>query len=355
MAIEVSSRTLPFDWYVDPAVARLEQGRVFARHWQYVARADQLALNGSFVAVDAAGIPMVLVRGQDDVLRGFVNVCRHRGFAVCEGEGQRETLQCPYHAWTYGLDGSLRSAPRADREPGFDAEGISLAPVAVAEWGPFVFANGDPEPAVAFAEWLGDVPEVIAASGLDLTALSFDRRGETDYACNWKVCAENFLECYHCAIAHPSLSKTIDTSADAYLLETRRWSSIQYGSPHGGGGGAYDTSGSIEQGQFHLLFPNTTVNVMPGRQNLSIGPILPRGPERAYRYLDHFFGPDAEDESWRSDFWELDAVVGAEDRALVERAQRGLGNGIVTAGRLMPGSEQLIAHFQALVAEALAD
>lgn len=354
MASDVSHGTLPFDWYVDPAVARLEQARIFARHWQYAARADEIAEPGSFVAVDASGIPIVLVRDRAGTLRGFVNVCRHRGYTVCEGRGQRETLQCPYHAWTYALDGSLRNAPRADREPGFDPDGLGLVPVAVAEWGPFVFANGDPNPEVPFAEWLGDVPDLVAASGLDLTALTFDRRSEIEYACNWKVCVENFLECYHCALNHPSLSKAVDTSADNYRLETRRWSSVQFGPPREGGGGVYDTMGVVAQGQFHLLFPNTALNVMPGKGNLSIGPVLPRGPERTYRYLDYFFGPEV-DETWLADFWELDAVVGQEDRVLVERVQRGLGNGIVGSGRLMPESEKLIAHFQRLVAEALAD
>ena len=109
----------------------------------------------------------------------------------------------------------------------------------------------------------------------------------------------------------------------------------------------------IARGQFHYLFPNTALNVMPGRPNLSIGPILPRGPERAFRYLDYFFGDDV-DEEWLVDFRVLDDQVGAEDRVLVERVQRGLRNGVVESGVLMPQSERLIAHFQSLVAEALA-
>jgi phenylpropionate dioxygenase-like ring-hydroxylating dioxygenase large terminal subunit len=353
MATRVRHRTLPYDWYVDPAVLRLEQERIFSRSWQYVARIDQLAEPGRFVTASVGTTPIVLVRGSDQELRGFVNVCRHRGYELCDGEGRRETLQCPYHAWTYDLDGSLRSAPRADAEQGFDRADLGLVPVSVDTWGPFVFANPDPDTG-PLADWLEDIPELLAANGVDLGALRFHHRVEADeYASNWKVCAENFLECYHCTVAHPTLAKAMDVSADGYLLDTRRWSSTQWGPPRNGGSGVYDATGEIARGQFHFLFPSTTINVMPGRPNLSIGPILPRGPERALRYLDYFFAGDV-DEEWLADFDTLDAQVGAEDRVLVERVQRGLRNGVVDSGVLLPRSESLIAHFQALVAEALA-
>ncbi|MGL6279829.1 MAG: aromatic ring-hydroxylating oxygenase subunit alpha [Gaiella sp.] len=347
-------RTLPYAWYVDPAVQALEQERLFARSWQYVAHTGQVAERGRIATAHLGTLPIILVRGDDDALRGFVNVCRHRGFTLCEHDdaAPRASIQCPYHAWTYGLDGALRSAPRADVELGPDRGELALVPVAVATWGPFVFAHADPD-APPLSDWLEDVPALLVRDGIDVDALRFHHRAEiAEYACNWKVCAENFLECYHCAVAHPDLAKTLDVSADGYLLETRRWSSTQLGPPSDGGG-VYDTRGSIARGQFHYLFPNTTVNVMPGRTNLSIGPILPRGPEQAVRYLDYFYGDDV-DEAWLADFDVLDQQVGDEDRVLVERVQRGLRNGVVADGVLLPRSERLIAHFQALVAEALA-
>ena len=112
-----SSNTIPWEWYSDPAVARLEQKLIFRRSWQYAGHAGDLAEPGSFTTARAADVPVVLVRGRDEMLRAFVNVCRHRGFTLCEGTGRRETLQCPYHAWTYDLNGSLRNAPRGDSEP----------------------------------------------------------------------------------------------------------------------------------------------------------------------------------------------------------------------------------------------
>lgn len=352
MATATRATTLPYEWYVDPAVQRVEQDRVFGRFWQYAARLDQVSEPGAIATAFAGTIPIVLVRGRDESLRGFVNVCRHRGFVLCEGDDRRETIQCPYHAWTYDLDGSLRSAPRADREPGFDRADHGLVPVAVDTWGPFVFVNPDVD-AEPLRSYLGALPELLAEGGVDVDRLTFHTRAESEeYACNWKVCAENFLECYHCAVAHPTLARALDVSQDAYGLETHRWFSTQVGPPRNGGGGVYDAAGEVAQGQFHFLFPNTVLNVMPGRLNLSIGPIVPRGAERTYRFLDYFVGGDV-DERWLADYLALDDQVGAEDRVLVERVQRGISSGALAAGTLMPESEKLIAHFQALVAEAL--
>ena len=160
--------------------------------------------------------------------------------------------------------------------------------------------------------------------GVDVDALEFSFRAESDpYDANWKVIVENYLECYHCSVAHPSFSKAIDVGVDAYRLETRPTFSSQLAVARNGGGGVYDASGQVDRGQFHALFPSTLVNVMPGHANLSIGPVLPLGPERSTRYLDYFFAADV-DEEWKREYLALDEVVGAEDRVLVERVQAGL-------------------------------
>jgi len=300
----------------------------------------------------AGALPVLVVRGHDGQLRAFVNVCRHRGHVLCQADARRETIRCPYHAWTYDLDGTLRNAPRAEREDAFDREALSLVPVSAEAWGPFVFVNPDRD-AEPLASALGGLPRLLADGGIEVDALRFHSRAESDeYACNWKLCAENFLECYHCAVAHPSLAKTLDVSQDAYVLEHDGMLLSQFGAPRATDGGVYDTDGAVERGQFHFLFPSTVVNVMPGRQNLSIGPIVPRGPERAYRFLDYFVGGDV-DEDWLRGFLELDGQVGAEDRVLVEAVQRGIGSGGLDSGVLLPESEQLIARFQALVLDAL--
>ena len=353
MATIADGRTIPFDWYSDPAVLRLERERIFRRTWQYAGRADQVAEPGAFFTCDLAGVPIVVVRDEEGGLRAFLNVCRHRGSLVCEGEGKRASLQCPYHAWTYGLDGSLRAAPRSERVPGFDKEALGLVAVQVDAWGPFVFVNPDPE-AEPLAETLGELPALVAASGVDLDSLRFLKRASGDeYAANWKVCSENFLECYHCQVAHPDFSKVVDVSVDAYVLEESRTFSTQYGPVREAWKGDFDPRGPIARGQFHFLWPNLTLNIMPGHPNLSIGPIVPTGPETTARFLDYFVGPDVDD-AWIAEMLEFDDQVGAEDRVLVERVQKGLRGGGIEHGRLMGDSERLIAHFQGLLLDALA-
>jgi len=352
MANAGSTRTIPWDWYSDTAVLRLEQERIFRMSWQYAGHTGDVPGPGSFAVTRAGHIPIVLVRDSAGELRGFVNVCRHRGHLLCEGAGRRETLQCRYHAWTYDLDGSLRAAPRCDDEPGFDRAPLGLVPVQVDTWGPFVFVNPDPA-AAPLAEHLGELPRLVEDGGVDVDGLVFRSRAESELDANWKVCAENYLECYHCAVAHPSFSKAIDVAASAYGLEEHPTFSSQYGPPKNGGGGVYDASGRVGRGQFHLLFPNTAINVMPGRGNLSIGPIVPLGPERTYRFLDYFFEPGI-DEEWVADYLELDERVGAEDRALVESVQLGMRSGMIAEGALLARSERLIAHFERLLVAALA-
>jgi choline monooxygenase len=350
MATLADGRTLPFDWYSDPAVLRLERDRIFRRAWQYAGRADQVAEPGSYFTCELGGVPIVVVRDREGSLRAFLNVCRHRGSLVCEGEGRRETLQCPYHAWTYGLDGALRAAPRSDREPGFDKDALGLVPAAVEPWGPFVFVNpaGNASP---LADTLGELPALLAAAGFELDSLRFLKRSSSTYAANWKVCAENFLECYHCQIAHPGFSKVVDVTADAYVLEEHATFSTQYGPVRSSWQGEFDPRGPVQRGQFHFLWPNVTLNVMPGHPNLSIGPIVPTGPETTSRFLDYFVGPDVP-AGWVDDMLAFDDQVGAEDTVLVERVQKGLRGGL-EHGRLMAESERLIAHFQGLLLDAL--
>jgi phenylpropionate dioxygenase-like ring-hydroxylating dioxygenase large terminal subunit len=344
--------TLPWSWYTDAAVLEIERERIFRRFWQYVGRSDVVAEPGSFATTRAGHIPVVLVRDEEGTLRAFLNVCRHRGSLVCEGAGKRATLQCPYHAWTYGLDGRLLTAPRADREGGVEVDELGLVQLSVDTWGPFVFVNPDADPD-PLADVLEDIPERVAAEGVDVQSLRFLQRSESELDANWKICVENFLECYHCPVAHPGFSAVVDVSPGSYLLDTGRRRMSQVGTPRPEPRGTYDPTGEVERGQFHLLFPNTAVNVMPGRPNLSIGPIVPLSPGRTYRFLDYFVAPDADD-AWIEEMLAFDAEVGAEDTRLVERVQRGVSSGLVENGFLLPESERLVAHFQALVVEALA-
>ena len=329
--------TLPWAWYSDADRLRLEQERIFTSAWQYVGHSGPLDEPGSYAAASAGHVPVVLVRDGQGELRGFLNVCRHRGHPVAEGTGRRETLQCRYHGWTYGLDGALRAAPRSAREPGLELADVALRPVSVATWGPLVFVNPALD-APPLEEALGRLPGL-----LDLDGLAFRFRAEFEVEANWKVVCENYLECYHCPVAHPGFSSLVDVSPDAYRLEADGLVLSQFG--------AARETGAL--GQYHFLWPNVTLNVYPGEPNLSIGPALPAGPGRTARFLDYFFAPGA-DEAWVEELLELDDQVGREDRALVEAVQRGVATGLIEHGRLLPESERLVARFQELTAAALA-
>jgi phenylpropionate dioxygenase-like ring-hydroxylating dioxygenase large terminal subunit len=327
-------QTLPWSWYTDPDVLRREQERIFRSAWQYVGHEGMAAGHGDQFPADAGDVPVLLVR-DGETLRAFLNVCRHRGSQLVDGSGNGKSIQCPYHAWTYGLDGSLRAAPRADREAGFDAEGLALVELRLEQWGPLLFVNParDVEPLL---ETLGPVPDLVPLDGL-----RFRLRDEYELGANWKIACENYLECYHCPVAHKGFSAAFEVSPDSYRLESTGELVLSQFAPSKDG-----------EGQFHFVWPNIRINVYPGPRNVSVGPMLPAGPERSRGYLDYFFAPDA-DEAWIEELMAFDRQVGAEDRALVERVQRGVRSAMIEHGRLLPESEQLVARFQQLVRVAL--
>jgi phenylpropionate dioxygenase-like ring-hydroxylating dioxygenase large terminal subunit len=346
--------TLPADWYADPAIQRLEGERIFARTWQYAGRADRVASPGDFFTCFAGQIPIVVVRDTEGVLRGFVNVCRHRGHLIASGDGNRKSLQCPYHAWTYDLDGTLRKAPRSEREPDFDMEGFSMLPVATEAWGPLVFVNPDAE-AGPLADALGPLPGHVAASGLDLDRLRFRVRNDWEIECDWKIAIENYLECYHCAVAHPGFAKVIDVAPDEYLLRSEGLVSSQFGivkESKGNGKPAYLDGDEVMQPQYHTLFPNFTLNIDPGPGNMSVDVTRPAGPGRCAGSTEYFFYEEVSDEA-AAEMMAFANQVGAEDASLVASVQQGLSSGMIPHGRLLPSSEHLIQHFQKHVHDAL--
>ena len=349
--------TLPASWYANAGVLALERRRIFSRAWMYAGPSEWVAQPGSYFAAQIGHVPVAVVRGSDGVLRGLVNVCRHRGHLVVDGTGCRETLQCPYHAWTYDLDGTLRRAPRSERESGFDPSGLSLAPVSVDTWGPFVFANPDPDPPPLHAA-LADLPDIVAASGLDVDAIRFHSHHEWPIEANWKVVMENFLECYHCPTAHPGFSKVVDVDPDAYALQVHPTFSSQIGPVRasalsGKGDVPFVPVGDVKQSQYHFLWPNTTVNIAPGPANISLERWLPDGIGRTIEVTDYWFGADVPPEIVQ-EVLDWDDQVGREDTDLVIAVQAGLDSGTVPQGRIMRESEQLLADFQQRLYDAIA-
>ena len=324
---------------MSPDILRREQELIFRGAWHYAGPLEWVAEPGDRFPCHAGAAPVVVVRGRDGELAAFLNVCRHRGSVIVKERGAGKTLQCPYHAWTYDLDGSLRSAPRADREECFEPGELGLRPVKVETWGPFVFVNADLH-AAPLADSLGAIPELI-----DPSNLVFRERADMEIDANWKVAIENYLECYHCPVAHKDFSALVDVDPDSYRLEVANGVLSQFGERRGDGDGGRDC-------QFHLVWPALKVIVYPGVANLSLGPVWPVGPERAAGFLDYFFGPEVSDEEVRA-FVAFDDQVGLEDRELVASVQEGVRSGLIEEGRLLLDSELLIAAFQERVGAVL--
>ncbi len=344
--------TLPADWYSDPEVWALERERIFARTWQYAGPVEWLDAHGSYFSARAGHIPVVVVRDGDEV-RAFVNVCRHRAHLIVQGRGRRNTLQCPYHAWTFGLDGCLKSAPRVREEnAAFAFEELGLRPLETEVYGPFIFVNPDPgcEP---LANALGTVPERIERSGIDFSTLRLRRSIDWEAQGNWKNAVENYLECYHCPVAHPSFSQAIDVDPERYLLEAAGLTMSQYGPARHPAGEPLLPGGEIEESQYHLIFPNTSIDIVPGPPNLMVYAWCPTGPA-TMAASSHYFFPDSVSEEEIQQIVDFNDQVNDEDLALIAAVQAGLDSGTVPHGRLMPESERLIARFQRLVFDHLA-
>jgi glycine betaine catabolism A len=197
--------TLPGRYYTAPELYAAEQERIFARRWACVGRSEEVANPGDYVLVELAGESLIVVRDRAGKLHAHYNVCRHRGTRMCQVPSGRfgETIQCPYHAWTYSLDGRLVAARHMQETPGFDRSDWPLHSAAVAEWEGFVMLNigAEPEPfEAAFASMIGRVSRWGTAN------LRRGARIDYDVAANWKLIVENYSECYHCPLIHPELA-----------------------------------------------------------------------------------------------------------------------------------------------------
>ncbi|HEX8030017.1 MAG TPA: aromatic ring-hydroxylating dioxygenase subunit alpha [Vicinamibacterales bacterium] len=198
--------TLPARAYTDPSWFTVEMDRIFAGMWLAAGRADQLEHSGAFVGVDVAGASVLIVRGTDGSIQVFHNVCRHRGTRLCTtNHGTfHGSIQCPYHAWTYGLDGRLMAAPLMDEVADFDRDDLPLRNVACAIWDGHIFINLSDAPALLAAQ-LGELPGRFAP--WQMQNLRRAHRIEYDVATNWKLIIQNYNECLHCPVIHPLLNR----------------------------------------------------------------------------------------------------------------------------------------------------
>ena len=196
----LEAETLPPDCYTDETFYKREVETIFLKVWNFIGRADRVPNAGDYFAFEFVGVPVVVVRGRDGQVRAFANSSRHRGARVMQGEGKCTVMSCPYHAWTYAIDdGRLIGAMEMDETEGFAKKDFGLLPLRLELWGGFMFLNFDKD-AAPLSEWLGDLPEVLAAYKLEEMVTT--RRVEYDLDCNWKVYVENAMESYHVPTVH---------------------------------------------------------------------------------------------------------------------------------------------------------
>jgi len=339
------AKTLPQNHLISPEVFAKEQERIFSTQWLCVGHQSQLAKPGDYFVQEVVGESLIILRDQKRGVRGFYNVCRHRGTRICEEKSGhlRETLQCPYHAWTYGLDGRLVGAPHMDKVDGFNKAQYSLHAVSLALWEGFIFVNLAKEPPpleTVFAPLAGKF------SHWNLSKLRSAKRIEYDVRANWKLIFQNYSECYHCPLVHPALSKlTPYDSAENDLCE----------GPFLGGfmpitkGNSLTMSGNVcalsvgdikaedhHRVFYYSIFPNMLLSLHP--DYVMVHQLWPESPERVLIYCDLFFHPDA---FGRSDFHPDDAVefwdmTNRQDWHVCELSQQGIASRAYQPGPYSP-------------------
>jgi choline monooxygenase len=324
--------TIPAPWYRDARVEALERCGVFRATWQVVGRIDQVTRNGQFFTADVAGEPIVVVRGDDGQLRAFYNVCRHHAAAVVPAaQGCAQQFRCPYHGWTYGIDGALKGMVEFDGVCNFDRAANGLVPIRLDLWESFVFVNLDGR-CMPLRDFLGAVPELVAPLELTKKLRYFDRRTYT-LNCNWKVYVDNYLDGgYHVPHAHKGLSSVIEYTK--YTIENFERACLQ-SSPLSADANTEAGVGATRQGRaFYLwLYPNFMINAYEGVMDTNL--VLPLGVDKCAVVFDYYFGDVSDSALGRNrESIAVSEKVQDEDMAICDAVQRGLHSAAYLAGRL---------------------
>lgn len=320
--------TIPSAWYTSGEIAALEANSVWAGNWVVVGRIDQVRDTGAYLTAEVAGEPLAVVRGADGRLRAFFNVCRHHAAAVLtEACGRASVLQCPYHGWTYALDGALKATPQFEGVQDFDRASNGLVPVEVDTWEQFVFvrvAGGGP----SLPEFVGTFAD--RARPLGLEALHFVERRVYDIDCNWKVFVDNYLDGgYHVPYIHKALGSVLDNTA--YRIENEGRICVQSCAMEPQRGDA--ETASVRRGDmayYIWLYPNFMLNWYEGVMDTNL--VLPLGVDRCRVIFDFFFSEADPDEHARS--VAVAERVQQEDIDVCMSVQKGLRSRAYDVGRL---------------------
>lgn len=346
--------TIPAEWYTSPEVYRLEQARLWNNSWICAGRTDQVIKAGDFFTLEVAGEPILVVRGEDGVLRGFFNVCRHRAARIATSAcGNTDRLRCPYHGWTYDLRGHLKGVPEFDGVAGFKREENGLPEVKVETWGPLVFVHLG-QPATSLQDALQPMPEKLQSFHID--QLHCVGRKEYILQCNWKVFIDNYLDGgYHVNAIHPSLAGVLDYKN--YKTECFQYTSVQSSPLRAPQAGDDQGAAQVRTGQqaaYWWVFPHLMLNAYEGVMDTNV--VYPLGPDRCKVIFDFYFpkddlSPEARNRQQQS--IQVADQIQAEDVGICEDVQRGLLSRSFDTGRYSVRREQGVHHFHCLLASQL--
>jgi choline monooxygenase len=327
------AHTIPATWYTDPRVFDLERQTVFTRSWQVAGRIEELRAQGDYVACElSSGEPILVARAQDDTLRGFFNVCRHHAAAVvADGAGSARQFRCPYHGWTYALDGTLKGTPDFADVCDFERSANGLVPLDCAVSQKWVFARtagGGP----SLDDYLGaDLSKQLHTLGLG--DLHWMERRHYAIDCNWKVFVDNYLDGgYHIPLVHGGLDSVLNFSE--YTIETGERFCLQ-SSPMSKEGADLLT-GSVRQGDrasYYWIYPNFMINCYGRAMDTNL--VIPRSVDRTDVIFDFYFDDVSADASARNRASiDVSHQIQLEDNSICVSVQRGLRSRAYEAGRL---------------------
>ena len=335
--------TIPSRYYIDAGVLAEENRCVFGKTWQLVGPAEQVREPGQYFTATIGDEPVLVIRGNDGVLRAMSNVCRHRAGPVAKGEGKRPVMQCRYHGWTYSLEGKLLTTPEFDGVQCFVKSEVALPQYRVDIWNELVFVNL--AEGASLRDYLGAIVPDVARH--DYTGFRLAARKDWELDCNWKVYVDNYLEGYHIPIVHPSLFREIDYPN--YKTVTSGNYSVQY-APVKRADRIRTADGDAEA-RYFWVYPNLMINVYP--DNFSTNLILPLGPGRTLTVFEWFFKDPEAVKATIDDTISFSDEIQIEDIDICEAVQRGLRSPTYDVGRYSPQRENGVHHFHEMYARAM--
>ncbi len=335
--------TLAAPLYFNAETFAAERDRIFASSWQLVGHVHQVANPGDYFTFDLLGEPLLIVRGEDGILRGFYNVCRHRAGPPASGCGNRKLFRCAYHGWTYRLDGALLVTPEFDAVEDFDPLEFGLTPVRLQEWFNLIFVNLDGE-ADSLREILGTLPD--QAQKFDFCSMRFSERRTYEMKCNWKTYIDNYLEGYHLPSVHPGLNRELNYGAytvETYPWHVRQWGPIRATQQEDATPRRYSQAVGNLTADYFWIFPNWMLNCYP--DNVSLNIILPLEAERTLAIFEWYLPEkDLDGDAARKSVAFSDQIQ-LEDIAICEVVQKNLHSRSYSSGRYSVKQEKGVHAF----------